>query len=794
MRKRTPAALKLTRLTVAIAIILMPDARGLYAAEYDAIPAAPRAMSNTDSYTLYLTLVVNGQPDDQIVPVQARGEHYLVEAGALTRNHVRIGGQTGLIDVTQLPEVKTSYNSTQQQLVLTVPDNWLPLQNISGNNLLGFTPAQSSTGLLLNYDSYSLHSENGQSYTATWLEQRLFGTAGALSNTGTWRSWWSGKSDDAADGYLRYDTLWKYNDEANMIAWQAGDVINNSLTWSNSTRLGGLRVARNFSVRPDLVTYPLINWSGNAALPGSVDLFINGYKASSSSINAGPFTLTNVPYINGAGEATVVTTDALGRQVSTSVPFYVSNQLLREGLSDFDLTAGALRQNYGIRSADYGDAAASGIWRYGLNNSFTLSLHAEGRPGLQLGGIGGDVAVGRWGTLSSAVSQSRADDSGNQYVVGYSYYTSYFGLAMQHLQRSENYTDISTWKTATQLSRQADQATLSFAPLGAGGGTVGLGYFDIRASDNSRTRLANLSWSRSLWGSSSLYLALNKTLGEQGYNAQVQVIVPLESGASLSTGVQRSTSGDYSERINFNRSAPVSGGLGWNLAYANGNSDYYQADASWKFSQATLSGGVYGESNNNSQWADLSGSVIWMDNALFATNKVNDAFILVSTDGYPDVPVTFENQLTGKTDDRGHLLIPWVSAWYPSKVAIDPLDLPLDASLPQIESRVAVREGSGTLVKFPVTTVRSASLTLLDAQQQPLPVGTPVMETHSGQTTLVGYGGKVWLSGLAASNEIVVKLPQGSCRHDFKINASGKTSPLFATFVCPDNSSAEKQP
>jgi outer membrane usher protein len=83
---------------------------------------------------------------------------------------------------------------------------------------------------------------------------------------------------------------------------------------------GGLRLSRNFSVRPDLVTYPLLNLSGSAAVPSSVDLFINGYKSSSAQINGGPYTLTNVPWISGAGEATVVTTDALGRQVSTSIP------------------------------------------------------------------------------------------------------------------------------------------------------------------------------------------------------------------------------------------------------------------------------------------------------------------------------------------------------------------------------------------------------------------------------------------------------------------------------------------
>ena len=58
-----------------------------------------------------------------------------------------------------------------------------------------------------------------------------------------------------------------------------------------------------------------------------------------------------MPYINGAGEATVVTTDAQGRQVVTSLPFYVSNTLLARGLSDFDLSVGRLRDDYGLRNS-----------------------------------------------------------------------------------------------------------------------------------------------------------------------------------------------------------------------------------------------------------------------------------------------------------------------------------------------------------------------------------------------------------------------------------------------------------
>ncbi len=94
---------------------------------------------------------------------------------------------------------------------------------------------------------------------------------------------------------------------------------------------GGIQISRDFAIRPDVITYPLSHFAGNASVPSTVDLFINGYRADSAEIKPGPFTLTNVPSINGASEAVAVVTHALGRQASTTIPFYVSSSLLRDG-------------------------------------------------------------------------------------------------------------------------------------------------------------------------------------------------------------------------------------------------------------------------------------------------------------------------------------------------------------------------------------------------------------------------------------------------------------------------------
>src|SRR5471030_1066 len=825
--------------TYACGVSLLALPLSTRAAEYDSLPAAPRAAPVQAEATYYLAIVVNGQTDNQVVPVTYRNNAWFVEAGVLTKNHVHLNGpQQGLVEVGALPDVKSEYNAANQQLVLQVPDAWLPQQNVSSDNLLGYTPSQSSNGLLFNYDSYYTDPHEGPRSVATWMEQRLFSSVGILTNTGTWRYNMDTPpgftESSTSDGYLRYDTYWRYNDEQRLISYQVGDFVSNSLTWNNSARMAGLRISRNFSVRPDLVTYPLLQYSGTAAVPTTVDLFLNGYKASSNNLNSGPFTLTNVPYINGAGEATVVTTDALGRQVSTSVPFYVSNTLLRQGLTDFDLSLGAVRQTYGVNNADYSDAAFSGIYRYGITNYLTLSSHGEATNGLALGGLGADIAVGHWGTFSVSGSQSQAnhppqtygeydingnnpsdrmvngvpydngqivnpntlssdtnDKNGNQYTVGYSYYSTRFSLSALRSSRSPGYQDLTSYTSNTRLSRKADQVTFSTSPFGQSNGTVGIGYYDVEAYDQSHTRLLNLSYSRSLWGQSSMFLSLNKTLSDSGYSAQFQFIIPFGNNTSVSAGLQRDSAGNYREQLAASKTTPTDGGLGWNLAYTGGSDPYQQADATWKTRYATLQGGFYGESGKYTNWADLSGSVVFIANDVFLADKINDAFVVVDTGDYADVPVMYENQKLGKTDKNGHLLIPTVSSYYPAKVEIDTLPLPADVVANRVVDNISVREGSGVVVKFPVRRVLSATIKINDVSGQPLKLGTLVTEQNSQQTTVSGYEGLVYFSDLQQHNVLVIRQEDSSvCRVGFDLSLNHHSIEQIGPLVCNPNAAS----
>ncbi|BAQ75756.1 type I pili usher protein CsuD [Pseudomonas sp. Os17] len=752
------------------------------------LPPPPSSLESMADAQLFLELVINRMNTGKVVAVEQRAGRLFMPLQTLQEAGIKLPQGLGSeVDLESLPQLHSDYDSQGQRLLLDVPPDWLPEQFIGSRQAYPRTPALSSFGALLNYDLYLNDTDDGGTYLAAWNEVRLFDTWGTLSNTGQYRRTLSGvESASLNNGYRRYDTTWRFSDEERLLTYEAGDVVSSALPWSSSVRLGGVQLSRDFAVRPDLVTYPLPQFAGEAAVPSSLDLFINGYKASSSELQPGPYTLTNIPFINGAGEAVVVTTDALGRQVSTTVPFYVTSTLLHQGLTDFSLAAGNLRRDYSLRDFGYGPGVASGSLRHGLSDSLTLEAHAEAADSLTLGGLGGNLRLGQFGVLNTALSQSRFDGSGGQqFSFGYQYNNQRFSLAYQRMQRRDQYADLSLLDSPyTRLSQRSEQLTLSLNLERYG--SLGAGYFDVLAADSSRTRLLNLTWSKPLWHNSSFYLSANREIGDSQWAMQAQLVIPFDLHGSLSLSNERSKTGENRQRVNFSRSVPLDGGVGYNLGYATGDgADYRQADATWRLQSVRLQAGVYGTREAETRWADASGSLVWMDRQVFAANQIDDAFVVVSTGGYPDIPVRYENQLVGRTDASGHLLVPWSSAYYRGKYEIDPLNLPANVQSPNVEQRVAVRRGSGYLLEFPLARVIAASVVLVDAQQRELPLGSSVTHQPSGARAVVGWDGLVYLENLAQHNSLEVGLADGQrCHAQFDMDLQQQQVPLIGPLVC----------
>ena len=174
-----------------------------------------------------------------------------------------------------------------------------------------------------------------------------------------------------------------------------------------------------------------------------------------------------------------------------------------------------------------------------------------------------------------------------------------------------------------------------------------------------------------------------------------------------------------------------------------------------------------------------------MQGQVFASNRIDDAFVVVSTGGYPQVPVHFEHQLLGQTDENGYLLVPWVPSYYPGQYEINPLGLPSNVHSGETQRQIAVHEGSGALLQFDLKRSLAASISLVDVDGNVLPRGASVIHHPSGQKTYVGWDGQVYLEGLAADNLLEVHLGKGeACISRFALDPAALEMALIGPLPC----------
>lgn len=725
-----------------------------------ALPAPPRERPVLHEVSLHLELVLNGRSTGTIAPVRRNEDRLWVQVRYLRAIGVPVAGvDLDWIQPAELSGVTASEGSDGLSLQLHVPAAWLPVQSVDSDLRDTWVPARSSFGMLANYDAYATQGAAG-STASVWTELRAFGKFGLVASTGVWRD------ADGATEFVRYDTQWRLSDPERVLSYEAGDLVSRGVAWSRPVRMAGVQVFRDFSIRPDVVTYPLPVFAGEAVLPSMVELFIDGYRAAGQPLDPGPFEFGGMPGLSGAGEATVITTDALGRQVAVNMPFYVANDLLAKGLTDFAVAAGWMRRDYGLSNAAYGDPVASLSLRHGASDWLTLEGHAEAADDLGMAGVGFALRLGRFGVLDAAHAHSRWHArGGTQQSLGYQYRQRGFGVQVAHTRRSAGYADLGVLDRERSAGGRTTVASLSLAFRDSG--SAGVGYFDAEDRQGQRTRVLNLSWSQPLSSRSSLFFTLNRDIDTRAWSFGSQIVVPLgRHTESFNAGIDYSDESGSAQRVQYGRGLPSDGGVGWNVAYARGQNrgDLLQADVSWRGRHLQVQGGLYGRPSDPVYWGGASGSAVVMGGKTFLAPRINDAFAIIDTQGHAGVPVRYENQLVGVTDADGFLLVPWASAYYPARYEVDLLKLPHELQADEIEQRVAIARGSGYRIAFPIRQVVPLRLILHDASGQPVPVGARLTFADGGES-LVGWDGLVYLENPPARLRFAVQLPGGEVCH-----------------------------
>ncbi|MGC7402737.1 fimbria/pilus outer membrane usher protein [Pandoraea pneumonica] len=711
-----------------------------------------------------LDVSINGETTERLASLIRRDGHWLIRAGDLRALGIASGALPGddarEVDLDTLDGIDVTYDATRQHIDLRVSDAWLTPYRVGGIDGTFADPvaATADPGLILNYDGYV--QRDRRTSASVWSEVRGFWSGATLSQTGVaehspWRR-----------GYLRYDTAWQHNNPATLTSWTAGDLITGSLAWTRSVRIAGLQWRRNFSLRPDLVTFPVPALRGSAVAPSSVDLYLDGVKRFGSRVPPGPFVIQEAPGLTGDMQASLVTRDALGREQITTVPLYIDPRLLAKGLSSFSLEAGLPRDDYGVRSFSYRHhPVASVAARYGVTDTLTVEAQAQAGRRLAMAGAGALMALRRAGVVSAAMAASGGRRTGAQWSVGYQYISRHISVDSQIIRTAGRYRDLASLDGAPAPT--ASERISVSVPWGKGG-TASLAYFGQRAPRQRATRVLSASLNVPASSRGMLSIGGFRDLARRRSHGMFAMLSLLLGNGVLGSASVTQQDGQTQAWASAGRTPDYGGGWGWQVLGGHA------------FSQRTAQGelrylGRHGEVSALAQQVGhqrgtavgMTGAFVVMDKSLHATRRTYDAFALVSTDGHADVPVLRESVPIGRTDARGYFLVPDLNGFENARIGIDPMHLRADLEVVTTERRIVPQSGAGVVVRFPVRRYHAALITLVSASGQSLKPGVSVRHVQSGFITVVGYDGEAFIDTLAPRNTLESHDGVHRCRATF---------------------------
>lgn len=753
--------------------------------------------------TLLLDIRINGIALPDVVRVERLSDGRLAlprQTWESTRLLVPDGGLLSLPDgqsgyaLDAVPGLDYVLDRSQLALSITAPAAAFRTLSLALNKGVVVPPLPSATGVYLNYDlSSTLSSGSGGHYHAAFFEGVAFNSRGALM-TGV-----LARRENAGSGLVRTETWWRTDMPASMRTLIIGDAVGSGGAWSSPVRYGGIRYGRDFSLAPGFISYPIPTLASSAALPSTIEVLVNNQRrASGIQVGSGPFELTNVPVVSGAGAVNLVVRDLRGVETVISQSYYLHPRLLAPGLSDFSIEAGWLRRNFGIAQADYGPAFAAATYRYGLTRGLTMESRLELQKKRQAGGIEIRGVLGTWASARAAAAWSRSDKdypgstgfaaSGGRMVLGLERSSRAGGGAIQWDYYTRGFRPFGSL-IAVDLPRQRLQASAG-VPLGKGV-SAGASYTMQSTWGGEQFRLAALNFGTSIGSQIYLSVYASKQLGGgTGWNAGLNLVVPLEKQRSVVASSTRNSRGESEFRLQANEPAPPGPGWGWRVSASRQKEQRAQAGVTFNSSHGQISADAnFGSdsttgASNNALRLGARGSVGWFEGIVFASRRIDQgAFAVVRVGDFSGVPVYRSNQLAAVTDGQGLALVTGLLPYQENQLTLDPTELPLDMQIESVRERVIPYARSGLLVNMAVRRSRNALVELRQPGGEPVPAGA-LVSVSSQPAFIVGRRGEVYLMNLENENRLAVSWKGGSCEIALSLDPRGPSEPRIGPLVC----------
>jgi outer membrane usher protein len=687
---------------------------------------------------------------------------------------IRYDGET-FYRIDDVPSLHAALSEAGQSITIDADPSLFETQSAE----IGGTPLPHMTrpanGLFLNYDLYAEHS-NGQSTASGAFEINGFTAAGVATSSFVAHAGAGGTSA------LRLETSFTIDRPDRMTSLRIGDSVARGGVGAAPFRFAGLQYGRNFATQPGFITMPLPSLSGSAALPSTIDVYVNNALQGSKEVQPGPFQVSRVPVEAGGGSIRLVMRDVLGREIVVDQDYYASRDLLRRNLRDFSYEVGFIRKDFGVTSGSYGPLMASASERWGLSDVITVEGHAAATAQVQNLGAGLEVLVGRLGILTGQAAMAvRRGRVSTQLSGGLQHVSNNLSFGIQGQMTGRSYDNVGAF-TLPQSPRTTLDGFADFQL--ARRISIGLNAIVRTRYGAPSERIAGANARIALGRIGGLQLYARYAAAEHrsvAVGLSFSLLLQSRRSASLSVDNEQGRPTAYAE---LQSNPPAGTGSGWRINAEAGAVDSIGGAFTINMPASSVTLEAVQTGSQTGLRASAAGSIGLVDGRAFASRRLGDSFASVSVGAYPGVRIYADNQLVARTDKSGRAIVPGLRSYESNQIRIEDADLPIEAQLAASEVGVRPFARTGVLVAFTPVATSGIVLWVRTPDGATLPAGASVAIDRRQDGTIVAPGGMIYVPDAAGAIGLTVRWEGHACRVAITVPTGAGPQPVLRGVVC----------
>ena len=601
---------------------------------------------------------------------------------------------------------------------------------------------------------------------------------------------------------VRLNTSLVHDSRDTLVRTIVGDFGFATNSLGSTLQMGGLSYSKLYDIDPYFIRYPQQNLVGTLPTASEVDVYIDGQRVRTLRLPAGAFDLRNVTQATGYRSVDLVIRDAFGREQRVTTSFYSSERSLKQGLHEYSYNVGWLRESFGVESNDYGPPVFAGFHRYGVSDTLTLGVRAEGKSGFVSAGPSATIVLGSAGLLNLAASASEYDGrTGGAALASYSYVGQHWNAAAFARKDTQHYVTVNDLSSlqrpvpydptynATYVRRNWEAAA-NVGYTSARLGSLSVGYYALDAYQGQDRKAASLSYGRPLLdGRASFFVTV---VNERAQDRRTDVFAGFQYNFDVShylTGYFQRLRSGTSESLQFQQAQPVGEGLGYTIGVSRFDGDSgsttsiapsFQYNGRW----AEIRGYAQQSNADGSQRSyavAVAGGIAWAGGMVAAGRPVTDAFGVVKVDDLEGVRVLVNNTEIGRTGPDGRLFVPSLSSFNENQISIDVANVPMDFVFPESMRVVSPAYRAGAVVDFHARQLQAFVGTLRirsGDKVRPAEFFDVTLEAGAKPVTFVtGRGGEFYVEDLAPGR-YAGRMSANGTRCRFVLEVRARQGPL----------------